>query len=262
MFREGVIPGSKMGSSDPDATVNIGSGGRSKKPNVYPVETPNQELKFLPDATQLEPHVPTLSQTFFNSSGLDISSRESGTLLREKKSSFDDSNFDPDDTIVDETVIASQFESSCNQDDELVDLLAGLASEADEPEERGEKSKTNISDLAGYESSQDSDSTKDMFSSGNTRATTPSQPSTEGIVNHNAYLSQTSRSQLSDSALKQRRTREMDEREADEAESLEMSQIIWDSAPILADQLRPNSSLWGDDQFDNSFFENLDIEDL
>jgi len=256
-LRDGIVSGgSTMGSADPDATVNIGSGGRSKKPNVYAVETPNEELKLLPDATQLEPHIPTLSQTFFNSSGLNVSSRRSGAF----KPSFDDSCFDPDDTIVDQTVIASQFHNSCNEDDELVDLLAGLASEANVQQERGEKSKTNISDLV--ECSQDSDSTKDMFSSGNTRATTPSQSSTVGIGNSNAYLSQTFKPQLSDSAQKLRRTREMEERADDEAESLEMSQIIWDSAPILADQSRPNSSLWGDDQFDNSFFENLDIEDL
>lgn len=239
-----------MASSDPDATINIGSAGRPKKPNVYPVETPEEELNVLPDATQLEPHIPTLSQTFFNSSGMDVSSRETESLKR--RMSLEESQFDPDDTIVDETVIASQIEASCNEDEELVDLLAGLASEANEEEEKGEKSKVNKGEMATQESSPERDSTKDMFSSGNTsQSPRPSQDSNKSVT----------KSQQSATSHPRRR-RTMEEVEAEEAESLEMSQIVWDSAPILEEQSRLDSSLWGDENLDNTFFENFDIEDM
>ena len=51
-------------ASDPDATINIPK--KISRPHVYAVETPDLEVTQLPEATQLDPHIQSLSDTILN----------------------------------------------------------------------------------------------------------------------------------------------------------------------------------------------------
>ena len=106
---------------DPDATINL---DKKLRPEVYAAETAEKELDSLPDTTQL-----SMSESLLNcTSDLTLD-----TSLQ----------FYSDQTIVDEDLILSQLERSENEperfdesvDEELVDLLAGLADGSDNEEE-------------------------------------------------------------------------------------------------------------------------------
>jgi len=217
-------------SDDPDATANIG-----RLSAAYPAETPDSEVPSLPEATQLEPHVPTLSQSLFCPSFLDSSSSQKKEDEDDDDSEDSDYNM-ADDTIVDEEVVASQIQSSFSGEDrELVDLLADLADHAGGGEEedsdgvieKGEKSKSDP--RSGRSPSQSinsgaASSASDMFANQNDQANN----------------------------------------EEDEIENLEMSQIIWDSDPFTSssqEEKAHDSSLWGDD-LSNSLLAALDIDDI
>ena len=106
---------------DPDATITL---DKKLRPEVYAAETAEKELDSLPDTTQL-----SMSESLLNST----SDLTLDTSLQ----------FYSDQTIVDEDLILSQLERSENApelfdesvDEELVDLLAGLADESDNEEE-------------------------------------------------------------------------------------------------------------------------------
>ena len=106
---------------DPDATINMETRFR---PQVYPVETSQRDLRDLPDATLLEPQIVSLSES------LDT---------RAELSQYSDQ------TIVDEQLILSQLQETDNislqdeSDEELLDLLDDLAHEAQENEEEVEE---------------------------------------------------------------------------------------------------------------------------
>ena len=106
---------------DPDATINMET---RLRPQVYPVETSQRDLRDLPDATLLEPQIVSLSES------LDT---------RAELSQYSDQ------TIVDEQLILSQLQETDNislqdeSDEELLDLLDDLAHEAQENEEEVEE---------------------------------------------------------------------------------------------------------------------------
>merc|ERR1712183_369615 len=83
--------------------------------------------------TQLESHVPTLSESRLDSSSLPVTPRP-GSRSRSREQFYDDDSL-ADQTIVDEEVIASQIGSEVElneEDNDLVNLLADLATEATE----------------------------------------------------------------------------------------------------------------------------------
>ena len=171
-------------ASDPDATINIPK--KMSRPHVYAAETPDLEVTRLPEATQLDPHIQSLSDTIMNAS---ISASFVNTTLSENSAKY------ADETIVDEEFILSQVGSNDSEseeedvDDELVDLLADLATEA-----QGNKAEMSNTD-------------QDVFK-------TPK--------------SQKTQSQSSQSNKKKKRLIEAEKEKVD-SESLEMSQIFWDS---------------------------------
>jgi len=182
--------------SDPDATVNL---ARKLRPQVYAAETPERELGYLPSATQLESHVPTLSESRLDSSGFPVTPRPV-SRLSSREQFYDDDSL-ADQTIVDEEVIASQIglEVELNEEDnDLVDLLVDLATEA------------KVSDKGdGAESDQD------IFSESE-KSQTPcpkkqSQKSSAGSVKKSSQTI----SEVTD--------------DDDENETLEMSQAVWDT---------------------------------
>ena len=177
-------------SSDPDATINL---ARKLRPHVYAAETPDRELGYLPSATQLESHVPTLSESRLDCSTLPVTPRPGSR----GSSRYDDSF--ADQTIVDEELIASQVGSGYaldDEDDDLVDLLADLATEAE------------VNDTT-----DNVESDQDLFSESSQSpcANAKSQKSTQG----------------SSKKLSQAISEALDE--DDEHETLEMSQVVWDT---------------------------------
>jgi len=179
-------------SSDPDATVNL---AKKLRPHVYAAETPDSELGFLPSATQLEPHIPTLSESRLGP-GLDTSGLPATPRPGSRASSYDDSL--ADQTIVDEEVIASQIgsEVELNDDDvDLIDLLTDLAMEAKAVDNEG-----------------DDESDKDIFS----------ENSRSPCIKMKQRTSQGSAKKLSQAI-----SEALDE--DDENETLEMSQVVWDT---------------------------------
>ena len=156
---------------------------------MYAAETPERELGFLPSATQLESHVPTLSESRLDCSGLPVTPRP-GSRTSSRTDSYGDGF--ADQTIVDEELIASQLGSHLefnDEDDDLIDLLADLATEA--------------------EVVDDGESDKDLFSdSSQSPSVKLSQKSYQG--------SAIKLSQAVSEAL-------------DEHETLEMSQVVWDT---------------------------------
>jgi len=182
-------------SSDPDATVNL---ARKLRPQVYAAETPERELDFLPSATQLEPHVPTLSESRLDSSGLPVTPRP-GSRASSREQFYDDDSL-ADQTIVDEEVIASQIGSEVElneEDNDLVNLLADLATEANE-----------------CDNGNGADSDQDIFSeSENSQSPCPklSQKSSTSAMKKSSQTI----SEVAD--------------EDDENETLEMSQAVWDT---------------------------------
>lgn len=173
-------------SSDPDATINL---ARKLRPHVYAAETPERELGFLPSATQLESHVPTLSESRLDCSGLSVTPRP-GSRTSSRTDSYGDGF--ADQTIVDEELIASQVGSGLefnDEDDDLIDLLADLATEA--------------------EVVDDGESDKDLFSD--------SSQSPSAKLSQKSYQGSAIKlSQAVSEAL-------------DEHETLEMSQVVWDT---------------------------------
>eukprot|EP00092_Neocalanus_flemingeri_P026221 GFUD01028422.1.p1 GENE.GFUD01028422.1~~GFUD01028422.1.p1 ORF type:complete len:564 (-),score=168.80 GFUD01028422.1:58-1749(-) len=176
-------------SADPDATINL---DRKLRPHVYAAETSDKELGSLPSATQLESHVPTLSESMLDCSGLPTTPRPG------RRGQYFQDSF-ADQTIVDEELInASQVGSGLDdEDDDLVDLLADLATEADDV-------------LDGKETVE---SDKDLFSE---NSQSPS------IKSKSQKSSQGSAKKLSQAI-----TEALDE--DDKHETLEMSQVVWDT---------------------------------
>merc|ERR1719318_1133382 len=180
-------------SSDPDATINL---ARKLRPHVYAAETPDREVGFLPSATQLESHVPTLSESRLDSSTLPTPGSR-GSRGSSRGGGFEDSF--ADQTIVDEELIASQVGSGIaldDEDDDLVDLLADLATEAE------------VNDNTDCVESD-----QDLFSENSQSpcAKPKSQKSTQGSAKK----------------LSQAVSEALDE--DDEHETLEMSQVVWDT---------------------------------
>lgn len=172
-------------SSDPDATINL---ARNLRPHVYAAETSDRELGSLPSATQLESHVPTLSESLLDCSLLPPTPKP--TSRASSRVEFYEESL-ADITIVDED-IASQVELGVDDEDEdLVDLLADLATEADEG------------------------SDKDLFSES-------SQSPTPTVKQKSQSCSQGSAKKLSQAV-----SEALDE--GDEQETLEMSQVVWDT---------------------------------
>jgi len=174
-------------TSDPDATINL---AKRLRPHVYAVETPERELGTLPSATQLEPHVPTLSESRLDLSSICATPRP-GSRLSIQSENVGDSL--ADQTIVDEELITSQAKSSISlteEDDDLIDLLAGLAQEA------GSDNDDKQSELSDHIS---------LVS-----------------ASQNVKESQGSTKKLSQAVLQ-----ELEKN--DESETLEMSQAVWDT---------------------------------
>jgi len=178
-------------SSDPDATINL---ARKLRPHVYAAETPDRELGSLPSATQLESHVPTMSESMLNCSALPATPRP-GSGASSRGESFQDSF--ADQTIVDEELIASQVGLGLDEeDDDLVDLLADLATEADDVVD-----------------AKIADSEKDLFSENS------QSPNVKSISQRSSHGSAKKLSQAIAEVLD----------EDDEHETLEMSQAVWDA---------------------------------
>ena len=122
--RTGSQPAEHQDPDDPDATINI---HKKLRPEVYAVETSERDLESLPDTTGI-----SLSESLLNTSA-DLTANISHDLYN-------------DQTIVDEEFILSQMEQTKNvnrTDDDLVDLLADLANNAeDESEEEEDGLKT------------------------------------------------------------------------------------------------------------------------
>jgi len=105
-------------SSDPDATFNLRPPlGFSESAG----ETTEKELSFLPPATQLESHVPTLSDSIL---GLSPSQCIMGTPKRSQTSSLDFL----EDTLLDD-LEESQDSSLGSSDEEFADMLADMVDE-------------------------------------------------------------------------------------------------------------------------------------
>ena len=176
-------------SVDPDATVNI---DKRLRPQVYAVESSDHDVTVLPAATQLDPHIQSLSESILNGTSL-------ASTNQTDVSHFDRSSYG-DETIVDEDLILSQMKGDAGDsdeevDEELVDLLADLVTN-DNDDKRESIVKTP--DKA-------SNSKEDLFK-------TPSAPRSQG---------------RSQGSAKKSRAEILIEEE--EEESLEMSQVMWDT---------------------------------
>lgn len=227
-------------ASDPDATINIPK--KMSRPHVYAAETPDLEVTRLPEATQLDPHIQSLSDTILNSS---VSASFVNTTLSENSAKY------ADETIVDEEFILSQVGSNDSEseeedvDDELVDLLADLATEAQEKkaEENSEKSNTD-QDVFKTPQSQKTQSQSEQSNKKKKRLIL--EPEKEKVDSESLEMSQifwdseddedvfrTPKSQRSqsrkpESLTKKKLSRMHDEEE--ERETLEMSQVVWDTS--------------------------------
>lgn len=104
---------------------------------MYAGETPESELRLLPPATQLEPHVPTLSSSLLN-----LTQSFIGTPGRRRPSSLDDSVLDESQSYLDATQLDESQVSLDESDEELVDLLVDLM----ETKDGGEDKPTTVAD--------------------------------------------------------------------------------------------------------------------
>ena len=190
---------------DPDATINL---ERRLRPQVYPEETSQGDLQSLPDATLLEPHILSLSETLNTTADLSVS---------ESQHPYSD------DTIVDEQFILSQLHESNNVsqnesvDEELLDLLDDLAQDADKNEEEQEE-----------EGVGEKEKEEDMFKTPTSARSQRSQRSRSRSQGSSARKGSKSVSQVLDLEEK--------EEEEEDLETLEMSQAIWSSDTNWADQ--------------------------
>ena len=190
-------------SSDPDATLNIERqlrGPVSVSGSVYPAETSDQELPLLPAATQLDPHVVSLSDSLLNVTGAAASSS-----ARTNVSSVLSQSSYGDDTIVDEEFILSQIPEADSDDDldgELVDILADLVTDAREEKKVDGAFKTPTPIKSPEEKCDD-----------NNFKTPKSQKSS-------------SESQGSGKKIFKEETELLEE---EDLESLEMSQVVWET---------------------------------
>jgi len=190
-------------SSDPDATLNIERQLRGPVPvsgSVYPAETSDQELPLLPAATQLHPHVASLSDSLLNATGAAASSS-----ARSNVSSVLSQSSYGDDTIVDEEFILSQIPEADSDDDldgELVDILADLVTDAREEKKVDGAFKTP----------------------------TPIK-SPEEMCDDNHFKTPKSQKSSSDSQGSGRKVfkEESELLEEEDLETLEMSQVVWDT---------------------------------
>ena len=187
---------------DPDATINL---ERKLRPQVYPVETSQRDLQSLPDATLLEPHILSLSESLNTTADLSLSASQHPYS---------------DDTIVDEQFILSQLQESDNislqdesVDEELLDLLDDLAHDAKNEEEEEVEEEA-----------------KDLFKTPTSARSQRSQRSQRSL----------SRSQGSSAKKRSKSVSKVldleEEEEEEDLETLEMSQAIWSSDSNWADQ--------------------------
>ena len=265
-------------ASDPEATINIPK--KISRPHVYAAETPELEVSQLPEATQLDAHIQSLSDTILNATA---SASFVNTSMSENSSKY------ADETIVDEEFILSQVGSVDSEseeedvDDELVGLLADLATEAQEnkAEENGERCKPNTDqddDIFKTPKSQKTQSQSQP--SGRKKKSLIREPEKEKVDSESLGISQiiwdkeddedifkTPKSQRSqqrpESVTKKKLSRVLEEEE--ERETLEMSQVVWDT-----DHDHPGDDNW--DSLDKTLMEtfaknltptkNCDIEDL
>ena len=222
-------------ASDPDATINIAK--KMSRPHVYAAETPDLEVTRLPEATQLDPHIQSLSDTIMNAS---ISASFVNTTLSENSAKY------ADETIVDEEFILSQVGSDASEneeedvDDELVDLLADLATEAQE--NKAEQSntdqdvfKTPKSQKTQSQSQQSNKKKKRLIEAEKEKVDSESlemsQIFWESEDDEDVFRtpkSQRSQSRKPESLNKKKLSRMLEEEE--ERETLEMSQVVWDTS--------------------------------
>ena len=134
---------------DPDSTANflkstkkpsVSDKEKHLDPIVYPEEVNEDELQFLQEATELDYHVSSLSQTILGTSRLDISKKniKSGGNIDEQSIS---KNVCLEDTVVDEDILSQTISQSLSQTEsdnlpvfdedetELMDLLNELGKE-------------------------------------------------------------------------------------------------------------------------------------
>jgi len=200
---------------DPDATINI---DKKLRPHVYAVESSDHDVTHLPGATQLDPHVQSLSDSILNVTASNRTNVMEDTL---DKTSYGD------ETVVDEELILTQLESIDNGsdsdddvDEELVDMLADLATEAKESETK-----------LGTQSQSSSNNDEDLFK-------TPK-----------SIKSQSQHSSQGESGRKLSKAVADALEEEEEQESLEMSQVVWDTTEAAEDDE------W--DQLDKTLMENF-----
>ena len=180
---------------DPDATINL---DKKLRPHVYAVESTDHDVTHLPGATQLDPHIQSLSDSILNVTASNKSNVMEDTF---NKTSYGD------ETVVDEELILTQMESGDNEsdsdddlDEELVDMLADLATEA----------KETVATSSGTQSSSNNDD--EVFKT--PKSMKPlSQHSSQGKGSGKKL------SKVVADALE----------EEEEQESLEMSQVVWDT---------------------------------
>lgn len=253
-------------ASDPEATINIPK--KITRPHVYAAETPDLEVSQLPEATQLDAHIQSLSDTILNATA-------SASLVNTTMS--EDSSKYADETIVDEDFILSQVASVGSEseeedvDDELVDLLADLATEARENKalENGGKEKSNSDqddDIFKTPKSQKSHSQ----TSGRNRKSLMRGSEIEKVDSESLEMSQiiwdneddedsfkTPKSQRSqqrpESITKKKLSRVLEEEE--ERETLEMSQVVWDTDHDHPGDESEAGDNW--DSLDNTMMENF-----
>ena len=199
---------------DPDATINI---DKKLRPHVYAVESSDHDVSHLPGATQLDPHVQSLSDSILN-----VTTSNRSNVMED---SLDKTSYG-DETVVDEELILTQLESIDDKsdsdddvDEELVDMLADLATEAKESEAK-----------TGTQSQSTSNNNDDLFK-------TP-----KSIKSQSQHSSQGSGRKLSKAVAEALE-------EEEEQESLEMSQVVWDTTEAAEDDE------W--DQLDKTLMENF-----
>lgn len=226
-------PNTSPDYSDPDATIHLirpqtAASSGSAAGHVYAMESSDHDLTHLPGATQLDPHIQSLSDSLLNATGMD------STSLNQTVPQVDQSCYG-EDTIVDEELILSQMQNEDSSgdevDEELVELLADLATDKEESRNESEKTPTKTPSLEE----------DDVFK-------TPSFPSQRKSQGSAKKLSQ-----AVSEALKQN----------EEDESHEMSQFVWETQEDWDDldkTLMENFAKDLDSICDNQ--EEEDIEDM
>ena len=174
---------------DPDSTANflkvtkkpnVSSNEKHIDPIVYPEEVNEDESQFLQEATELDYHVSSLSQTILGTSKLDISKKhiKSGGIIDEESIT---KNVCLEDTVVDEDILSQTISESLSQTEgdnlpvfdedetELMDLLNELGKERLlysndlSSDENDSKIHAKSPEKSGYPTSQSQFLTKKQF---------------------------------------------------------------------------------------------------